>query len=113
MVSASGVLNKFLAFCHEAKDWSQRMLNEHAERGTQVQRWMDRCVSVLLPLCTEILCRDLVENIFSQELFEKYKRRWNLVKGKPWQQGMISDFFLEKVTSCKLASASQKCLQKG
>ena len=45
------------------------------------------------------LCRALVENIYSQQVLEEYQRRWDAVRGKPWQRGMISEYFLRHVTS--------------
>ena len=56
-------------------------------------------------------CRNLVENIYSREVLEEYKRRWDAVQGKPWHQGMMSEYFLWRVDSSnKQRSASQAIL---
>lgn len=61
-----------------------------------------------LGLVKTYVCRNLVENIYSQRVFEEYKRRWDAVTGKPWLQGLISDYFLRNVNSSnKMRSASQ------
>ena len=55
------------------------------------------------------LCRYLVENVYSREVFEEYKRRWDAIKGNPWHQGMMSEYFLQRVNSSrKQRSTSQK-----
>ena len=42
------------------------------------------------------MCRDLIENIYSHEVFEEYMRRCNAF-GKAWSSGVIPEFFLGKV----------------
>lgn len=57
------------------------------------------------------LCRILVENIYSRKVFEDYQRRWKEVVGRPWHQGMMSEYFLWRVDSShKQRSASQAVL---
>ncbi len=49
--------------------------------------------------CKARLCRRLVENIYSRQVLEEYQRRWDAVRGKAWQRGMIPEYFLRHVTS--------------
>ena len=46
-----------------------------------------------------LVCRDLVENIYSHEVFEEYMRRFstNVTFGEAWSSGVIPEFFLGKV----------------
>ena len=49
-----------------------------------------------------------MENIYSREVYEEYKRRWDAVAGMPWHQG----YFLWRVDSShKQRSASQAILE--
>ena len=52
-----------------------------------------------------------MENIYSRKVFEDYQRRCTAVMGRPWHQGMMSEYFLWRVDSShKQRSASQGVL---
>ncbi|CAL5224861.1 g7619 [Coccomyxa viridis] len=36
---------------------------------------------------------------YRRKVFEEYQRRWNAVVGKPWNQGMMPEYFLGRVNS--------------
>lgn len=44
------------------------------------------------------VCRHLVENIYSREVFEEYRRRCAKAKGETWSAGVIPEAFLGKVS---------------
>ena len=43
------------------------------------------------------LCSNLVENIYTQEVYAEYKRRCDSVRGKPWGYARIPKHFLRGI----------------
>ena len=44
-----------------------------------------------------LVCRDLIENIYSREVSDEYRRRCAETRGSAWTSGAIPEVFLDKV----------------